>query len=200
MTFRSCAVIASLLSATLCQAAPIYYLATGQTGAQTQIDVNHSSSWTLIPNVAFDLGGGLFVMKDGSSTTQTLMLSIYQGTNTSGTLVDTVTLNHTQFCAQVTNCGQFDVHSFLFSSPVPLTIGTTYFVQLTSTAPDVQSQAYFIKSDFYFISDAAGTPIQPEPVGFGGGTAVPEISSVWMFALGITATTGMRAWSKRLKS
>ena len=59
-----------------CGASPIYYLATGQTGAQTQIDVNHTSSWVMTPNVNFDLGGGLFTMKDGSSTSATVNLSL----------------------------------------------------------------------------------------------------------------------------
>ena len=46
-------------------AAPIYYLSTGQTGAQTQIDIAHTSSWLLNPNVDFSFAGGLFTMKAG---------------------------------------------------------------------------------------------------------------------------------------
>ena len=170
-----------------CHAVSVYYLATGQTGAQTQIDVNHTSSWLLTTNVNFDLGGGLFTMKDGSSTSDTISLKVYLGSDATGTLLTTLTLTHTTFCSQTGNCGQFAMHQFLFPTAVSLTSGTTYFATLTSSAPDVQSQAYFIKNDTYFISDINGTPISIQPVVFDaapqvGASATPEPGTAWLLA------------------
>jgi len=89
----------------------------------------------------------------------------------------------TQFCAQAA-CSQFNTHQFLFTTPVPLTSGTTYFAALlTSSAPHTQSQAYFIKSDTSFTSDLNGTAITPSPIGQGSTTAAPEPTT--MFPCGI---------------
>ena len=60
--------------------------------------------------------------------------------------------------------------------------GTTYFAALTSTAPDVQSQAYFIKNDTY-ISDRSGTAIDPQPTG--SNVSAPEPGSVVLIGLGM---------------
>ena len=63
------AVTAFALGAALSGAAAadptIYYLETGHTGAQTQIDTNHTTSWSFNATWGWTLGGGNFVMKDG---------------------------------------------------------------------------------------------------------------------------------------
>src|SRR5579863_2821409 len=87
-----------LILPSLCVATPAYYLATGQTGAQTQIDVSHTSTWELIPNIDFSFGGGLFQMKDGQTASDDVLLSLYQGTDATGTLLGTLTLSNTAFC------------------------------------------------------------------------------------------------------
>lgn len=189
---------AFLFLALQCDASPIYYLATGQTGAQTQIDVNHTSSWLMTPNSIFDLGGGLFTMKDGSSTSATITLSLYQGISASGSLLGSLNLTHTNFCAQVGNCGQFDSHPFSFGVPISLVPGTTYFAALTSSAADVQSQAYFIKNDSFFISDQNGSQILPQPVTFGPPTATPtpEPGSLALLGIGLgLVLASSRPWA-----
>src|ERR1051326_1251265 len=59
-----------------------YYVWTGQTSAQTQIDSFHTSSWYIeVFNGPLLLGGGNFTMKAGSSATADVTLSLYQGSS-----------------------------------------------------------------------------------------------------------------------
>src|SRR5213080_1044754 len=99
--------VAFLYFALQCGASPLplYYLATGQTGAQTQIDVNHTSTWEMTPDINFAFGGGLFTMKDGSSSTDDVILSLYEGVDASGLLLESIDLTNSMFCGQVGNCG-----------------------------------------------------------------------------------------------
>jgi hypothetical protein len=159
--------IALLIAATAfaANAAPVYYLATGQTGGQTQIDTDHSSEWLFTPNVDFEFGGALLTMKAGQNASAAIVLSVYEGTDSSGTSLGSSTLNGTQFCAQTSNCATFVFHLFSPTPSIAFAAGSTYFVTLTSTAPDVQSRAYFIKNETYFISDVNGTEIVPSPIG-----------------------------------
>jgi hypothetical protein len=174
-------------AATLCQGSPSYYLATDQTGAQTQIDVNHTSAWLFVPNIDFSFGGGLFAMKAGSGAADDVTFALYQGTNATGTLLGSVVLTNTVFCAQVANCGQFNNHQFFFGVAIPVLTGTSYFATLTSPALDTQSTAYFIKSDNSFVSDVNGTPINPQPVGGVGVVSTPEPATFALIGLGLMA-------------
>ena len=106
-----------LLFAHFGAATPIYYLATGQTGAQTQIDLNHTSSWVITPNIDFGFNGGLFTMKDGSSSSADQTLSVYKGSDATGVLLRAVTLKQSVFCAQAATAASFRHTSFY--SPAP---------------------------------------------------------------------------------
>jgi hypothetical protein len=177
-----------LLAAVLCSSmsmAATVFLSTDHTGAQTQIDLNHTSSWAFSVNTTTDLAGGVFTMKDGSSTAADITLSLYQGSSASGPLLKQVTLTHTQFCTGFSNCGQFDWHPLAFASTYQLQVGVNYFVTLTSSAVDTQSTAYFIKDDgtFFGSSDTLGTPANPNPL-----TApVPEPATFLLSGLGLAA-------------
>lgn len=119
------------------------FVTTGQTGAQVQCDVNHTQSWTF--SVSADVGGidgALFTMKRGSSATSTVTFRIFEGTLASaGTAIDllSVSLGPGAFTQS------FSGVIFQASSSITLLAGRTYTGMLSSSAPDVQSKAYFIK-------------------------------------------------------
>ena len=128
-----------------------YFIYTGQSSAQTQIDTSHTSSWYLhVVSGPLSLGGGNFTMKEGSSATADVTLTLYQGSSTSGTVLATVTRAASSFT------GQFNPVDFSFSSVQSLATGN-YYVTLTSTAPNTQSQAFFIKGANGAIISLDGT-------------------------------------------
>ncbi len=176
-------------SATPAAAIPIYYFMVGQTGAQTQIDVNHTTSWSFNATSAWTLGGGDFTMKDGSSTKADIALSLYQGTSSAGTLLDSLTLTTAAFCTlHAGNCGSFNSTPFHFATSYTLTTGLDYYLALTSLSSNVQSQAYFIKDPGKVtISDAngialPGQTIGPSPTPVPTPTSVPEPVSLALCA------------------
>jgi uncharacterized repeat protein (TIGR01451 family) len=128
-----------------------YLLWTGQAAAQTQIDTQHKNSWYItVVSGSFVFGGGNFTMKAGSTATADVTLTIYQGGSTSGTVLGTITRTASAFT------GQFTPVPFSFPSNMTLSVGT-YYVVLTSTAPDTQSQAFFIKGVTNSIISVDGT-------------------------------------------
>lgn len=129
-----------------------YWLYSGQSGAQTQIDVDHTSTWTIqVTSGTLLFAGARLTMKRGPSSSTSVTLSLYQGNSAAGTLLGTATLANNAFGPQ------FNQEEFALSSPLTLNPGT-YFVALTSPAPDVQSQAYFIKGVTDSLVSINGTP------------------------------------------
>jgi hypothetical protein len=182
----------SLLLASMASASTLY-LATGQTGANTQVDVDHTSTWNFTPDTDFTFGGGLFTMKAGQNAAADIVFALYQGTDASGVLLDKVTLTNTQFCAQA-SCNQYDFHQFFLTSTISLSSGTSYFANLTSQAVDTQTEAYFIKSGDYFISDQTGSPVNPSPIE-AAPAPTPEPSSLALICSGL----GLVLFGRRLK-
>src|SRR6185369_6774101 len=77
-----------MISSTTAFAQGTYYLYLDQTGAQTQIDVTHTTSWYItVLSGSFVFGGGHFQMKKGSSASANGSLTLYQGSNTTGTVL-----------------------------------------------------------------------------------------------------------------
>jgi len=137
-------------------------------------------------NTPIDFGGGVFSMKDGQTASADVVLTLYQGTNNTGTLLRQVTLTHTAFCTGFQNCGNFDYHPFVFSTTYAMTTGVNYFLALTSSAPDTQSDAYFIKNNGSFAaSDTVPTTLTPSP--FVGITSVPEPATMLLSGFGLVA-------------
>ena len=178
-----------LISTSFCLAGTVDYLSTGQTGAQTQIDTLHTSSWSLTPSSDFSLGGGVFDMKEGQSASADVVLSLFQGSDDTGLLLASIDLTNLEFCPGG-GCNQFTNVDFLFSTPVDLTTGVNYFAELTSSAPNSQSQAYFIKSGSFFISDLNGNAINPQPINGSDPPAVPEPPTVLL-----TASAAAACWA-----
>ena len=188
------AVIPSLLAGHLQGAA--YYFSTDITGAQTQIDVNHTSIWVTTPGGNVDILGGIFTMKAGASASADITFSLYSGSLNlaqvaTATALVSQTLTYAQFAAQATP-GQFEFHAFDVatpSSPYTLTGGQTYTAVLSSTANDVQSQAFFIKdSGLMYLRD----PNNLTAPGIDPAT-VPEPSAAWLLLVGLGAWAIVRS-------
>jgi hypothetical protein len=189
--------LAVMMMATVLHSEPVYYfVTTGQQGAQTQIDVNHSSSWTFNVVSDFTLGGGKFEMKDGPQTVQDITLNVWQG-SIGGTLYAQKTLTNPQFdTVHGGNPQSYDTTVFLFPLNVTLQGGNTYVVNLTSTAIDAQSKAYFIKGfDRGTFQDDNGNPppnITESTVNEPGYSPTPE-PSTWVTT---TLAAAVLGWTR----
>lgn len=154
------ALIGMALSASAASANEYFAVQTGITGAQTQIDTGHTSTWGFYTGLAWEFGGGTFVMKRGPSSSADVTLSIYADTNYTGTLVGSISLNPSAFTQS------FAAVQFLFNTPLTLAANTQYYVDLTSTAADTANVQYFIKganSTLSFV-DSNNNPIPSEYV------------------------------------
>ena len=190
-----------LAMASLVWTAPVhaaaYYFSTDITGAQTQIDVNHTSLWVTTPGGNVDILGGIFTMKAGSNASESITFSLYAGNLdltqvAAATALVSKTLTYAQFAAQTPNAGQFEFHAFDVatpSSPYTLTGGQTYTAVLSSAAADVQSEAYFIKdSGLMYLRD----PNNLSAPGIDPAT-VPEPSAAWLLLVGLGAWAIVRS-------
>ncbi len=139
------------------------YVTTGQTGAQTQIDMFHSSKFTITPTATTQILGGNFTMKNGSATVTAGHQIAFILWNSARTVKLAEKLyTATGFCtAHGGTCGNFAPTLFPFDSPVTLNAGTTYYAEVISPdAEDKQSEAYFIKGGkSCSISTATGKPV-----------------------------------------
>lgn len=128
------------LAASSARANEYFALQTSISGAQTQIDTLHTSTWAFTTGLAWDFGGGTFVMKKGPSSAADVVLSIYQSTNfDAGSLVGSVSVTSSAFTQAFANV------QFLFGTALALAPNSQFYVDLTSTANDTANVQYFIK-------------------------------------------------------
>ena len=208
------ALVSSLCLPALMHASAIY-ITTGQTGAQTQMDVNHDSvfaapSLTLPcgltvcatatisyfdPTFNWDLAGGDFTMKDGTATTADVTFSFYDSV---AGLLGSVNYTDSQFCtAHGGNCQSFDSTKFTFAGgPITLLSGHHYYATITTNAVDEQSAAYFIKGldAVGFTPNAPTAPTNDPPPNDPPTTnsATPEPGSVLLMLSGAIGLAFMK--------
>lgn len=206
---RICLKITTFLTASILAMgsahATTFYVFTGQSNAQTQVDVNHTSTWNFTTgNSPFDLGGGDFTLKEGPNTTANIILTLYLGLDGSGTQVAQLDLTNAQFDAlfappitnPVANTQSFTLVPLHFASPYTLAANSEYHLALTSIAPDTQSLAYFIKGYDSFTIQTPGGETPPDVV-----LATPEPASIMLLAAGLAglATVRRRTTTRRDK-
>lgn len=155
--------------------AQTYFVSTGHSGAQVQVDINHTQTWSYTSSADVSVIGGLFDMKRGPSTVDNIDFNIVDATNGNTQILDVVLTpgSFTQSWADV---------QFALNSPITLLSGHTYTATLSSLANDTQSTAYFIKGGSaspLFISDASGNPVTPVPE--------PETYAMLLAGLGLVA-------------
>lgn len=200
----SVAVLGLALVAGGAEAGSLTILQTTISGAQSQLDVNHSYFW------AFEYSGtqtfspieASFVMKRGPKTglaeavtgnlgPATAVMSLYEA--------DPVTGLNTNLLYQVTKQASDFTQAygnviFTLYSGADVSLPARFNITLTSNAKDTQAHAFFIKglfrSDFLFKGDGgtdlSGFTFDGTGTGSGGGTPapntpVPEPSSIALF-------------------
>jgi hypothetical protein len=176
-----------------------------QTGANNPVSSASGRAWNFgitdagaayiaANNVTFD--GGFFELKDFSGTTAPIVFSVYSGLggNVNGnTLLFSVSHTPDQFSGQYSgNPG----NTFLFGSALTLTAGY-YSATLTTTAPDVSNQEYFLKegsliiqgldSQYWLADSGTGTATTT----FNSVTPVPEPSTWWGLAASVVGVAGI---------
>ncbi len=192
----------------LCAGFPVaadetYFVTTGHTGAQVQVDINHTQHWTYTMSGNVRVSGGLFTMKRGPKTFEDITFDIIEGTFEhfgSATPLLSVTLPPSAFTQQ------FDWVPFP-ASPFDLSSGVTYTGVLHSSATDPQAAAYFIKaSQSVSFVDEEGNPPPPgdspePPPGNGEGqvlASVPEPAGILLWSL--MGLVGMTAGWRRIRA
>lgn len=180
----------------------VSYIYTGKTGAQTQIDYRHSSTWSILvaegANVV--LGGGKITMKVGSATTANVTLACYAGTSSAGKLLASSTLQPSAFTQK------FAPITFSFGKLVDQLTAGDYFCEMTSNAQDPQSEAYFIKGYGDSIVSTDGKTPTPGTdtttaaglfvVKSGPATVVASNSYTYTLQLGNSGTQSKDAFNK----
>ena len=172
----------------------ILFVTTGHTGAQVQVDMDHTQHWTYTPSHdVSNVGGGLFDLKRGRDTSANIIFNLFAGEfsdyashNTEATSLLWVVLTPGVFTQQ------YEPVLFEDPSPVKLTAGTAYTAVLASpalTAGDVQ---YFIKGGSekpLFLVDRNGNQMDE------GGNPVPLPSALPAVAM-LLAGFGLRRRSR----
>ena len=135
------------------------------TGAESRLDNtprNATFFLTVTGSGTYSLAGGIFFMKDGTSTTDNVTLTVF---NSAAMALGSVTLSNSQFCANdPAHCQSYSYRTFALPSPLALSPGS-YTLVLSTNAPPQQNSAYFVKGDGTSFSVMAG-----------GGGGAPNLS------------------------
>lgn len=137
-----------------------FFLTTGMHGAQVGCDINNTRHWTFtVTQDIADVQGALLTMKRGPHTSASITFSIFEGfysENGIPIMLLSSTLTNAAFTQQF-NPVQFS------ANPISLLTGKIYTAVLASSAPDSQSEAYFIKAGNFSEFDSRIVPYIPTP-------------------------------------
>ena len=162
--------LGALLLMPALRASTSYYLRTGQSGPAVTISAGNSDTWTFTPVWGWDLGGAILTMKEGTSTTDSVTLTLNDITDSLSDIAD-VTLPASSITQSYAG-----VH-FTFSAPVILTAGVTYDLVLSSPAVNSSNTDYLVKDDgTVTFTDSSDGVLPPAPA--------PEPGTISMLALG----------------
>lgn len=174
--FRTCVLaITAIISSQSLSASTYYLVATNITGANTKDDIQATNDWYFTVDTGFNLGGGSLVMKDGSSTSYDILMTLYDLT-LGGTAVAQLDMTNAQFKSQVdtpTGSGQnndqnfnavyyfFGASNYAYNSScspcefgtlgnnvntdVPFSLVQGHAYDLRLTSNELVNSAYFIK-------------------------------------------------------
>lgn len=183
-----------------CAAHAAFFVTTGQTGAQVQVDVNHTQYWTITPEISVAIDGARFDMKKGPNSSQDVYFSLIQGTINdwnSGTyqLIKQSILTKNDFSQQ------FNYKDFLFDSPTTLATNLAYTGILWSRADngqtnpnDRQNSAYFVKDSFSVV-DAGSNQTSSQTTSQNTSNAVPEPPTLTLWIVGLLSINLYRSRS-----
>ncbi|MDX2035043.1 MAG: PEP-CTERM sorting domain-containing protein [Isosphaeraceae bacterium] len=160
---------------------------TDQTGANTQIDIDHTTIYNfyVLPGQSVTGILGDFTIKRGSKTTEPITFSLWSGVDGLGTRLASISLAASSV-SQSYESRIFDL------DPLGAPLGPgSYSVQLSSMTGDQGSRQYFFKGGRFQSSDPAAVSTVPPPSGGGTPPAVPEPSTVLSAALGSVAALAL---------
>jgi hypothetical protein len=180
------ALTATVLAFASSHAAP-FYVTTGQSGGVFSVDGGTPKTWTIQPTIAADIfGGGLFVMKRGTATTNGISLSLFDAGNTligSASYNDVAAFDLVGGGSQQWTAIQFNAVAAP-SQSLTLSTSQTYTVRLAQVGSGTGGdEQYFIKGDTTTLT-LDTTPINDIPVDT---SEIPEPASAMLLLGGLAA-------------
>ncbi|MCK5354846.1 MAG: PEP-CTERM sorting domain-containing protein [Methyloprofundus sp.] len=176
------------------------FVSTGITGANVQVDVNHTQHWTFTPGSDIDIDGALFTIKRGRNAVLDINFTLIEG-EFSGWGTAPILEESALVPASVT---QSYIYEEFFWNPVAaytISLGTTYTGVLWSDSADKASQSYFVKggsaSALLIVDETGATQpdfnldgqtLPPPPL------SVPAPTSIALLGLGLL---GLKMQRKR---
>lgn len=121
---------------------------TDQSGANNNVCSGSSQIFNFSLARSATIDSADFVIKKGSGTTASIVVSIHNAVNGGGSVVESVTV----LASNITQL--FTTIAFIFSGNTTLTAGTSYSLVVSSTTSCVGSSPYSMKSGNFQVTDS----------------------------------------------